>query len=63
MTGVGSVMGLMVGGALDRGVVALAFLVNVPIGILMIYLARKTLRETHTRADEPRRAGAIATLG
>ena len=55
MTGVGSVMGLIVGGALTEVSWRLAFLVNVPIGLLMIYLARTTLRETHKRADEARR--------
>ena len=52
MTGVGSVMGLIVGGALTEVSWRLAFLVNVPIGLLMIYLARTTLRETHKRAAE-----------
>ncbi|MGB7162991.1 MAG: MFS transporter, partial [Mycobacterium sp.] len=47
MTGIGSVMGLVVGGALTEVSWRLAFLVNVPIGLLMIYLARTTLRETH----------------
>ena len=47
MTGIGSVMGLIVGGALTEVSWRLAFLVNVPIGLLMIYLARTTLRETH----------------
>ena len=47
MTGVGSVMGLVVGGALTEVSWRWAFLVNVPIGLVMIYLARKTLRETH----------------
>src|ERR1700736_1915305 len=47
MTGVGSVLGLVVGGALTEVSWRLAFLVNVPIGLVMIYLARTTLRETH----------------
>ena len=42
MTGIGSVMGLVVGGALVEVSWRLAFLVNVPIGLLMIYLARRT---------------------
>src|SRR5580693_5766675 len=45
MAGVGSVMGLVVGGALTELSWRLAFLVNVPIGIVMIYLARMALRE------------------
>ena len=48
MTGIGSVMGLVVGGALTEVSWRLAFLVNVPIGLVMIYLARTTLRETHS---------------
>ena len=55
MTGVGSVMGLVVGGALTEMSWRLAFLVNVPIGLVMIYLARTALRETQPRADEARR--------
>src|SRR6195952_5355252 len=47
MTGIGSVMGLVVGGALTEVSWRLAFLVNIPIGLLMLYLAHKTLRETH----------------
>jgi MFS family permease len=47
MTGIGSVMGLVVGGALTEVSWRLAFLVNVPIGLLVIYLAHTTLRETH----------------
>ena len=42
MTGVGSVMGLVVGGALTEVSWRWAFLVNVPIGLLMIHLARKS---------------------
>ena len=60
MTGVGSVMGLVVGGALTEVSWRLAFLVNVPIGLLMIYLARTTLRETQPRADEARRGRRAA---
>ena len=64
MTGVGSVMGLVVGGALTEVSWRWAFLVNVPIGLLMIHLARKTLRETHRERLKLDAAGAIlATLG
>ncbi len=64
MTGVGSVMGLVVGGALTEVSWRLAFLVNVPIGLLMIYLARKTLRETNRERLKLDAAGALlATLG
>ena len=64
MTGVGSVMGLVVGGALTEVSWRLAFLVNVPIGLLMIYLARTTLSETHRERMKLDAAGALlATLG
>src|SRR3954451_24261170 len=64
MTGIGSVMGLVVGGALTEVSWRWAFLVNVPIGLLMIYLARTTLRETHRERLKLDATGAImATLG
>src|SRR6476620_9523370 len=64
MTGVGSVMGLVVGGALAELSWRFAFLVNLPIGVLMIYLAHTTLRETHRERLKLDAAGAIlATLG
>ena len=64
MTGIGSVMGLVVGGALTEVSWRLAFLVNVPIGLLMIYLAQRTLRETHRERMKLDAAGAmLATLG
>ena len=63
MTGVGSVMGLVVGGALTEVSWRLAFLVNVPIGLVMIYLARTTLRETMKERMKLDAAGAVlATL-
>src|SRR3984957_6011580 len=64
MTGIGSVLGLVVGGALTEVSWRWAFLVNVPIGILMIHLARNTLRETHRQRLKLDATGAIlATLG
>ena len=63
MTGVGSVMGLVVGGALTEVSWRLAFLVNVPIGLVMIYLARTALRETSRERMKLDAAGAVlATL-
>jgi len=63
MTGVGSVMGLVLGGALTEVSWRLAFLVNVPIGLVMIYLARTALRETHRERMKLDAAGAVlATL-
>ncbi|MEZ0364671.1 MFS transporter [Mycobacterium sp. pUA109] len=64
MTGVGSVMGLVVGGALTEVSWRLAFMVNVPIGLVMIYLARTALRETTRERMKLDAAGAVlATLG
>ncbi|MGE2718669.1 MFS transporter [Mycolicibacterium celeriflavum] len=64
MTGIGSVMGLIVGGALTEVSWRWAFLINVPIGLVMIHLARKTLRETSRERLKLDAAGAIlATLG
>jgi EmrB/QacA subfamily drug resistance transporter len=64
MTGIGSVMGLIVGGALTEVSWRWAFLINVPIGLLMIHLARRTLRETHRERLKLDATGAIlATLG
>src|SRR6201998_3067260 len=63
MTAVGSGMGLVVGGALTTVSWRLAFLVNVPIGLLMIYLARTALRETNRERMKLDAAGAVlATL-
>src|SRR5947209_11935747 len=63
MTGVGSVMGLVVGGALTEVSWRLAFLVNVPIGLAMIFLARTALRETNRERMKLDAAGAVlATL-
>jgi hypothetical protein len=56
-------MGLVVGGALTVFSWRYAFLVNVPIGLLMIYLARNTLTETSRERMKLDAAGAIlATL-
>jgi len=64
MTGVGSVMGLIVGGALTEVSWRWAFLINVPIGLVMIHLSRKTLRETHRERLKLDATGALlATLG
>jgi len=63
MTAIGSVMGLVVGGALTEVSWRLAFMVNVPIGLVMIYLARTALRETHRERMKLDAAGAmLATL-
>lgn len=63
MTAIGSVMGLVVGGALTEVSWRLAFMVNVPIGLVMIYLARTALRETNRERMKMDAAGAmLATL-
>ena len=57
-------MGLIVGGALTEVSWRLAFLINVPIGLLMIYLAYTTLTETHRAAIKlDATCAVLATLG
>jgi predicted MFS family arabinose efflux permease len=64
MSGVGAVLGLVVGPALTQVSWRLAFLVTVPIGLLTIYLARTTLRETQKERMKLDATGAVlATLG
>ena len=56
-------MGLVVGGALTEVSWRLAFSVNVPIGLLVLYLARTTLRETQKERMKLDATGAVlATL-
>ncbi len=63
MSGAGAVMGLVVGGAITQVSWRLAFLVNVPIGLLVIYLARTALRETEKERMKLDATGAVlATL-
>ena len=63
MTAVGSVLGLVAGGALTEVSWRLAFLVNVPIGLLVIYLARTALQETEKeRMKLDAGGGVLATL-
>jgi EmrB/QacA subfamily drug resistance transporter len=60
---VGSVVGLLAGAALTEVSWRLAFLVNVPIGLLVIYLARTALRETEKERMKLDVGGAVlATL-
>ena len=63
MGATGAVLGLVVGGALTGVSWRLAFLVNVPIGLLVIYLARTMLSETQKERTRLDATGAVlATL-
>jgi EmrB/QacA subfamily drug resistance transporter len=63
MASVGSVVGLVAGGALTEMSWRLAFLVNVPVGLLVIHLARSALRETEKeRMKLDAGGGVLATL-
>src|SRR6478752_4678044 len=64
MQGVGSVLGLVLGGALTVISWRLAFLINVPIGIVIITIAVLRLDETHHERLKLDVTGALlATLG
>ena len=60
MGAIGAVLGLVVGGALTGVSWRLAFLVNVPIGLLVIYLARTMLSETQKERTRLDATGAAA---
>ncbi|MEB3984358.1 MFS transporter [Mycobacterium sp. 663a-19] len=61
--GIGSVMSLVLGGMLTAVSWRLAFLVNVPLGLLVIYLAHTALRETQKERMKLDASGAmLATL-
>jgi EmrB/QacA subfamily drug resistance transporter len=63
MASVGGVVGLLAGAALTEVSWRLAFLVNVPIGLLVIYLARTALQETEKERMKLDATGAVlATL-
>lgn len=59
MSGVGAVIGLVAGGAITEVWWRLAFLANVPIGLLVIYLASVALRETQKERVHLDAAGAV----
>jgi EmrB/QacA subfamily drug resistance transporter len=62
--GVSAVLGLVVGGVLTQLSWRLVFLVNVPIGLLVLYLSRTALRETQKERMKLDATGAgLATLG
>jgi EmrB/QacA subfamily drug resistance transporter len=61
--GLSSVLGLVLGGALTEVSWRLVFLVNVPIGLVVLYLAHRALRETQKERIKLDAAGAgLATL-
>ncbi|MBV8929936.1 MAG: MFS transporter [Mycobacteriaceae bacterium] len=63
MQGVGSVLGLVLGGAFTVISWRLAFLINVPIGVIITWIAVTRLRETHRERLRLDAAGAVlATL-
>jgi EmrB/QacA subfamily drug resistance transporter len=59
MASVGGVVGLVMGGAVTEASWRLAFLVPVPIGLLVIYLARVALRETQKERMKLDTTGAV----
>jgi EmrB/QacA subfamily drug resistance transporter len=59
MGAIGAVLGLVVGGALTGVSWRLAFLVNVPIGLAVIYLARTMLSETQRERMRLDASGAV----
>jgi EmrB/QacA subfamily drug resistance transporter len=64
MQGIGSVLGLVLGGALTVMSWRLAFLINIPIGIVIIAIAVTRLSETHHERLKLDITGALlATLG
>jgi EmrB/QacA subfamily drug resistance transporter len=64
MQGIGSVLGLVLGGALTVISWRLAFLINVPIGIVIVVIAVYRLAETHHERLKLDVTGALlATLG
>ena len=64
MQGLGSVLGLVLGGALTAVSWRLAFLVNVPIGIVIVWVAATRLAETrHERLKLDITGALLATLG
>ncbi len=64
MQGLGSVMGLVLGGALTEVSWRLAFLINLPIGVVIVWIALTRLEETrHERLKLDITGALLATLG
>ncbi|OBI41732.1 MFS transporter [Mycobacterium kyorinense] len=62
MNGVGAVLGLVVGPTLTEVSWRLAFLVNVPIGLVTVFLARRALRETLKERMKLDASGAVLAM-
>lgn len=64
VTAIGGIVGMVAAGALTDLSWRLAFLINVPAGLFVVYLARTALRETQTEPVKLDVAGAaLATIG
>lgn len=59
MASIGAVLGLVLGGVLTEVSWRLVFVLNVPIGLLVIYLAHTMLDETHKERMRLDAAGAV----
>jgi EmrB/QacA subfamily drug resistance transporter len=58
-TGIGSLMGLVVGGTITEVSWRLAFFANVPLGLLVVFLASAALRETQKKRMKLDVTGAV----
>lgn len=59
MAAIGAVLGIVVGGMLCEFSWRLAFLINVPIGLVVVYLAHAMLTESRPRRVKPDIAGGV----
>lgn len=59
MAAIGAVLGIVVGGVLSELSWRLAFLINVPVGLLVIYFAATALQESRTERRNLDVAGAV----
>ncbi|MFI5511714.1 MFS transporter [Mycobacterium sp. NPDC051804] len=61
MGGISAVLALTLGGALTDVSWRIIFIINVPLGLIVIWLARTTLKETHTHRMKLDATGAVLT--
>ena len=61
MAGISSVLALTVGGALTDVSWRIIFMINVPLGLMVIWLAHTTLQETRTKRMKLDAMGAVLT--